>query len=139
MVTLYQVVALQSDKVNGDEFNMFSYEKNSLIEWMEKYRPDLCRKDYFIREIEFLKEDIALIDNKACIIKYTVKKCPFCGGRAEIKVFRDGDANGDDHWEAKVECTKCSGQTMRYPIDGYYGTTTTIKDVVDKWNNRISE
>lgn len=55
-----------------------------------------------------------------------LKRCPFCGGEAEIETT---DKNGWIFYYA--QCNKCN--------IGTYDSTTNLKEVIDLWNTRTPE
>ena len=56
-----------------------------------------------------------------------LKKCPFCGGEAEI--FCDTEMGGTQY---RVRCTNCPADVGRY----WYWKE---KDAIEAWNRRASE
>ena len=65
-------------------------------------------------------------------MEYELKKCPFCGGEAEISFHNipsetiPGELEGTVYG---VVCTECSAQSDRYCL--------SEKEAVEKWNKRI--
>lgn len=58
-----------------------------------------------------------------------LRRCPFCGGKAELEVSRHGSKEYD---YAVVSCKKCKA-SVRYDIDVEY----SAKDMaIENWNRR---
>ena len=51
---------------------------------------------------------------------YDIKPCPFCGGKASIKVF---------YWRETVACERCGA--LMFPYSGM-----PMDVLVDAWNHR---
>ena len=67
-----------------------------------------------------------------------LKPCPFCGGEAELCTSYGNDGQVYYH-TAFVKCTRCHAKTKTVITDGYYGTTSTTRDVTDDWNRRVED
>ncbi len=62
-------------------------------------------------------------------------KCPCCGAEAKLQIVTLLEP--PCHYStAYIKCTKCSIRTENRCVDGYYGDTSTVNDVIDDWNNR---
>jgi Lar family restriction alleviation protein len=56
-----------------------------------------------------------------------LKRCPFCGGEAEVIKATDE--------LIEIECTYCGCSTGKY-YAGYMKKTPGVKQAIDAWNNR---
>lgn len=66
---------------------------------------------------------------------FSLRPCPFCGSiNIGIEQSRKVDGCGEFPLMAHVECYDCGAQTRPMIVDGYYGYTTTVADVVGAWN-----
>lgn len=65
-----------------------------------------------------------------------LKPCPFCGGEAELCKSYGSDDKVYYH-TAYVRCSRCHAKTKTVITDGYYGTTSTTRDVINDWNRRV--
>lgn len=61
--------------------------------------------------------------------------CPFCGGEAILSKEEIPDGNISYH-TARIKCDDCGCATRQYIIDGYYGSTDTVADCINAWNDR---
>lgn len=52
-----------------------------------------------------------------------LKKCPFCGGKAEMFNYSEGE------W--LVHCTVCNGMVEKW--------RKTKKEAIDQWNRRLND
>ena len=67
-----------------------------------------------------------------------VKFCPCCRGSVKFVTERKCYGHGEYPLIGYIMCNNCHLRSGDEIIDGFYGTKTTVQDVVDKWNNRIS-
>ena len=63
-----------------------------------------------------------------------LKKCPFCGGEAELKYDRVGV--GGIGTASFIRCRKCEAQTFKYVISPKYASDDMA---IEAWNRRIGE
>lgn len=61
MIALYVVSIIQSEIIRGDEFKMYEFTKEEVVNWMKDYRPDLSENEYCIREVRLTEEDIKMM------------------------------------------------------------------------------
>lgn len=71
-------------------------------------------------------------------LKYTddelnLSPCPKCGHEAKISIYTKSDGYCN-YICANINCTHCRINTKGRCIDGYYGDTDTINDVINDWN-----
>ena len=64
-----------------------------------------------------------------------IENCPFCGHKA-ILVFQVENDPPCHYTTGIIKCTKCRIQTAPRCLDGYYGDTDTINDLLNDWNKR---
>lgn len=64
-------------------------------------------------------------------IEQGLKKCPFCGGRAEIEVDY---SERYSRWYWRAVCTVCHSQSATRRNDA--NTLEAIKDTAARWNRR---
>ena len=59
-----------------------------------------------------------------------LKRCPFCGGEAEIKqsIIQTGDIF--------AECNSCGARSTNVTVSAYYCAADLVKE---KWNKRATE
>ena len=62
--------------------------------------------------------------------------CPSCKQKASFRISTESDGYCN-HIVANINCTNCRIQTKHRCVDGYYGSTDTIDDVINDWNNRV--
>ena len=67
-----------------------------------------------------------------------IKDCPCCGHEA-ILVFGSETDPPCHYTVGQIKCTNCRIQTASRCLDGYYGDTSTINDLLNDWNNRAIE
>ena len=74
-------------------------------------------------------------------IRYTddeliLLQCPACKCESELtfNVTSDGSIG---YIEANINCTNCRICTRPRDVDGSYGDTDTINDVINDWNKRL--
>ena len=60
-----------------------------------------------------------------------LKKCPFCGGEAELKYDRVGLSEA-----SLIRCRQCEAQTFRYIVSPRYSSDDMA---IEAWNRRIGE
>ena len=71
-----------------------------------------------------------------------IKKCPCCGGEAELKVNTEKDVI--THWGAYIKCKSCGLRTSFLEVDGYmmfsYERENKLEELVklslETWNRR---
>ena len=68
-----------------------------------------------------------------------LKPCPFCGGAAITCKETDFGRLGEERKAVAVKCYCCGANTGYYFINGAYGTTTTVQDVINLWNRRVGD
>ena len=78
------------------------------------------------------------LSNQINYIKYTDEElklapCPKCGHEVKIHLNRENDGYCS-YISAKIKCTNCFIQTASRCVDGYYGCTGTINDLINEWN-----
>ena len=59
-----------------------------------------------------------------------LKPCPFCGGKAKLRIIR----SGEDSENTFVECKDCFAR-----INGYEGAFGMPDEAISEWNHRIKE
>ena len=64
-----------------------------------------------------------------------IKDCPFCGHKA-ILVFSSRNDPPCHYTIGFIKCTNCRIETAPRCLDGYYGDTDTINDLLNDWNKR---
>lgn len=64
-----------------------------------------------------------------------LKRCPFCGGEAEIRVNHERIGN-EGYKTKQVICKSCHLQTEPKICDGYYNKYYTDEEAVEAWNTR---
>lgn len=76
-----------------------------------------------IKSIQYTDDELILL------------QCPVCGceSKLQIKEIPDGNVSSID---ANIICTNCRICTIPRTVDGYYGSTDTINDVINDWNVR---
>lgn len=86
-----------------------------------------------------IDEAIRIVQNmpaaEASPITGELKPCPFCGGEAILSKEEIPDGNISYH-TARIKCDDCGCATRQYIIDGYYGSTDTVADCINAWNDR---
>ncbi len=70
-----------------------------------------------------------------------LKSCPFCGGVAELDIYRDYRAiNGAFGKEAAIFCTACSADIVFcYPDANNWTEDEIVASLISRWNRRASE
>lgn len=59
-----------------------------------------------------------------------------CGRVPELVQRRETYGHGEFPLVAKL-CCDCGLTSKEFIVDGFYGTTTTVDDLIDWWNDRF--
>ncbi len=78
--------------------------------------------------------------------KTELKPCPFCGGKADIKTLDKGFSEENFEYFAKhrLYCKNCGVEFIgestfdMYRNGGLVYTKDGLKEIMEKWNNRVS-
>ena len=91
-------------------------------------------KDFLLdNSPEYLRDRVKLLTYKNGDL--ILLPCPICKHEARLIIGNPSDGYCN-YITAFVECTHCRIQTKERHVDGYYGCTDTVNDVINDWNER---
>ena len=74
--------------------------------------------------------------------EYSLKPCPFCGGKAKLEKSFRAFIGGETRKVAFVHCVSCSARSGRVPISNYGKSSHSYlaeQKAVDFWNTRAED
>ena len=72
-------------------------------------------------------------------MKYDLKPCPFCGGKAVLEKAHRAFINGETTRVTFIRCDECNARSGRVRLSDYGCTSTSsaaISTVIAAWNRR---